>query len=90
MPSRPDLLAISNKICAKLEGYSTAAVGDPGQYYEEDYALTNQEELALLRIIDGRIFCCAQCGYWQPQRDNATPNGQNWICKECHRDDDSE
>ena len=84
-----DIIPIANRICHKLEGYSTAVVGEP-DFEDISPALTHQEELALLREIDRRIFCCAECGYWQRQIENATPDAQNWVCKECHRDDDSE
>lgn len=43
------------------------------------------QELSLeeCRELDTLVFECRQCNNWFYQRDNATPDGAEWICKEC-------
>lgn len=40
------------------------------------------------RHLDTIIFMCVQCGWWKPQRENATPNASEWACQECVKDGD--
>lgn len=83
-----DTEALAEKIAAKLEGYSVAAVGDIGDLAEDiiHRTLPAKEELELLRAIDRRVFLCKSCGYWHRQIYNATPDAAEWECMECHDD----
>ena len=38
-----------------------------------------------LQALDTMVFCCAECGWWHRQRENATPDGDEWICQECFK-----
>lgn len=40
-------------------------------------------DIEVLREIDRLEFQCVFCGWWKPQRENATPDGAQWACKEC-------
>lgn len=33
--------------------------------------------------LDSVAFECCSCNHWFHQRDNATPDGDQWECKEC-------
>lgn len=35
------------------------------------------------KVLDGLVFECQSCNDWYYQRDNAKPNGAEWICKGC-------
>lgn len=78
-------MRIADRICGQLEGYSCAVVMDIEELLTE--VLTRADEMAVFHEIDRRIFCCHICGYWQPQNQNATPDAQEWVCKECHKDE---
>lgn len=36
-----------------------------------------------LKMLDSIVFCCRDCGWWKRQRENATPDAAEWVCKEC-------
>ena len=39
--------------------------------------------VAFLKYLDRIVFCCASCGYWKRQRENATPGAATCKCQEC-------
>lgn len=45
------------------------------------------DNLDFCKALDLIIFMCKDCGWWKPQRENATPNASEWQCQECFDED---
>lgn len=81
--SSVNVLALAARAAAKLD-YTTNTLeelceNDP----QFGGMLDNREFLGHLDTIE---FCCVSCGCWKPQRENGTPDGSSWQCKECVKD----
>lgn len=73
-----------------------AAARDVLDYTTEDIEYLHDEKfngkfdamrrIENLRELDRLEFQCHSCGYWKPQRENATPKHSAWTCKECDAD----
>ena len=42
------------------------------------------DDAEFLKYLDSMVFCCVSCNWWHRQRENATPDGAEWECQECH------
>ena len=73
-PPRPSIRALAER----LQGY--------GDVDHEVAELSQAECLEL----DSIAFECVSCNHWFHQRDNAKPNGTEWTCRDCAKEEDDE
>jgi hypothetical protein len=75
-----DVLALAAQAAAKLD-YTTDDLDLLAERDERFAAVLNDRDF--LKHLDTLEFCCTTCEFWKPQRENATPDGAQWQCKEC-------
>jgi len=78
-----DVIALAAKAAQKLE-YTTDSLEDLADNDETVAAVVDDQRF--LQALDSMVFCCVTCNWWKRQRENATPDGAQWECQECHRD----
>lgn len=66
-PPRPSVRALAER----LMGYGDA---------DHEVGELSQDECLEL---DSIVFECQGCNWWFHQRDNATKDASEWLCKEC-------
>lgn len=79
-----DIPRLAARAANKLD-YTTDSLEELCERDEEIDAV--RDDMAFLKELDRIEFCCVQCGYWKPQRENGTPNATEWKCQDCVTED---
>jgi hypothetical protein len=76
-----DVIAVAARAAGILEGTSDSLE----DLAERDAEIAEVVDLKkFLLALDSMVFCCVSCNWWKRQRENATPDGAEWECQECH------
>lgn len=74
-------IALAGEAAEKLN-YTTMGLTEFCETHEK--FATCEDNIDFCKALDLIIFMCKDCGWWKPQRENATPNASEWQCQECH------
>ena len=76
-----DVLALAARAAGMLENTSDS-LEDLAERDARTAVVVDDAEF--LKYLDSMVFCCVSCNWWHRQRENATPDGAEWECQECH------
>lgn len=88
MPAeRLDSLALAGRAAARLDHTTDDLAEFCSREGNEQFEGCDDNH-DFCKHLDTMIFLCVCCGWWKPQRENATPDASEWACQECVTDGD--
>lgn len=84
-----DMIALAAEAARRLD-YTTEDLEEfcCREGNEKFYQCTTSKKF--FETLDLIEFQCGCCSWWKPQIENATPNGDKWVCQECVKSGDFE
>lgn len=80
--TNPDTIALAAEVAHRLD-YTTDDLAEFCQREGNEKYDGLDNNLDFCAALDILEFQCKTCSYWKPQRENATPDGGQWQCREC-------